>query len=106
MAIHKTISGSQVTGSSVELSKQQTWVWEPSTALVVIKIMRLNEITHRENTQREREQHAVKHYVGGDGVETGPVTTTEKTKPSPKGMQRSAADEVSCLEKLGWKIRI
>ena len=80
MAIHRTISGSQFIGSSVEPSKQQIWVWESSTALVVIKRMRLDEFTHGENVWRKwvREQRTVEHGTGGGGAETGLVTTTEK----------------------------
>lgn len=80
MAIHGNISGSEIIGSSVELSKQEISVWELSTSLVIINIMRLEEITHRENTEHERvcESHVGEPTCKGKAQKQELMTRTEK----------------------------
>lgn len=93
-------------------------MWDTSASPVVMKIMRLDGITHRENMEHEGlcEQYSGEHHTEGRGIETGAQTrqkrfscrnrketkTYQSWKSSPKEMQRSAASEDRQSSPKAW----
>lgn len=71
------------------MSEHEIWMWESSASLVIIKIMRLDGITHRENMGLEGHvsQHSGEHDLEEEGAERRNQSQNRKVSAGETGRE-------------------